>query len=87
MAWAYIQEVGNLLIIVDAGSGWIEAFICGDRPTEKVIHCLSAIFGRFGVPHTLVSDNAKKNYQRQSCHVVTGSKLHQIREPNLQSKE
>ena len=62
MNWAYIQdgEVGNFLIIVDAGFGWIEAFICGDRPTEKVIHCLSAIFGRFGVPHTLASDNAKE---------------------------
>ena len=60
MDWAYIQEVGNILIIVDAGSGWIEAFICGDRPTEKVIHCMSTIFGRFGVPHTLVSDNAKE---------------------------
>ena len=60
MNWSYIQEVGNILIIVDAGSGWIEAFICGDRPTEKVIHCLSAIFGRFGVSHTLVSDNAKE---------------------------
>ena len=60
MDWAYIQEVGNILIIVDAGSGWIEAFQCGDRPTEKDIHCLSAIFGRFGAPHTLVSDNAKE---------------------------
>ena len=60
MDWASIQEVGNILIFVDAGSGWIEAFICGDRPTEKVIHCLSAIFGRFGVPHPSVSDNAKE---------------------------
>ena len=60
MDWTSIQEVGNILIIVDAGSGWIEAFICGDRPTEKVIHCLSAIFGRFEVPHTLVSDSAKE---------------------------
>ena len=60
MDWAYIQEVGNILINVDAGSGWIEVFICGNRPTEKVIHCLSAIFGRFGVLHTLVSDNAKE---------------------------
>ena len=60
MDWACIQEVGNILIIVDAGSGWIEAFICGDRLTEKVIHCLSTIFGRFGVPLTLDSDNAEE---------------------------
>ena len=37
MDWAYIQEVGNIHIDVDAGSGWIEAFICGERPTEKII--------------------------------------------------
>ena len=60
MDWAYIQEVGNILIIVDADSGWIKAFISGNRPTEKVIHCLSTLFERFGIPHTLVSDNAKK---------------------------
>ena len=59
MYWAYIQEVCNILIIVEAGSGWIKAFICGNQPTEKVIQRLSAIFGRVGVPHTLVSDNAK----------------------------
>ena len=60
MDWAYIQEIGNIFIIVDAGFGWIEAFICGDRPTGKVMHCLSAIFRRFGVSHTSVSDNAKE---------------------------
>jgi transposase InsO family protein len=60
MDWAHIPEVGNILIIVDAGTGWIEAFICGDRPTENVIKRLSAIFARFGVPFTLVSDNAKE---------------------------
>ena len=35
MDWAYIQEVGNILVIVDTGSGWIEAFICDDWKTEK----------------------------------------------------
>ena len=60
MHWAYIHEVGNILIIVDDGSGWIEVFICSDQLTEKFIHCLSAIFGSFGVSHTLVSNNAKE---------------------------
>ena len=87
MDWAYIQEVGNVLFIVDAGSGWIEAFICGNRPTEKVIHCLSAILGEIWGPTHFSFQQCKRFYQRQSCHVVTGSKLHQSREPNLQSKE
>ena len=60
MDWAYSQEVGNILILVDAGSGWIEAFVCGTRPTESVIKCLSSTFARFGIPKTLVSDNAKE---------------------------
>ena len=49
MDWAYIQNIGKIFIIVDAGSGWIEALVCRDRPTENVIHCLSAVFGTFGV--------------------------------------
>ena len=76
--WAYIQEVGNIFIIVDAGFGWIEAFLCGDRPMEKIIHCQSAIFGRFGVPHTLDSDNAKE--------FIKLSRGYRIRESNLQSR-
>ena len=49
MDWGYIQDLGNVLVIVEAGSGWIEVFICGNRPTEKIIYCLSDFFGRFGV--------------------------------------
>ena len=37
MDWARIQQVDNALIKIDAGSGWIEAFVCGDRPPENVI--------------------------------------------------
>ena len=58
--WAHLQKVGTLLIVVDSFSGCMKAFICGDFLMEKVIPCLSAIFGRLGVPHILVSDIAKK---------------------------
>ena len=30
MDWAQIQQVDNVSIKIDAGSGWIEAFVCGD---------------------------------------------------------
>ena len=53
MDWAYVKGVGNILIIVDAGSGWIEAF-----RSENVIKCLRTVFTRFGIPKILVSDNA-----------------------------
>ena len=46
--WAYIREVRNILIIVNAGSGWIEAFIGGDRPTEKLYIVCPPILGDLG---------------------------------------
>ena len=58
--WASITDVGNVLIIVDSGSGWIEAFRCRDRTSETVIKCLRAVFSRFGVPELIVSDNAQE---------------------------
>jgi hypothetical protein len=58
--WAYTKEVGEVLVIVDAGSGWIEAFWCKDRSTKSVVNCLEAVFTRFGPAKTIVSDNAKE---------------------------
>ena len=57
MDWGYVKDQGNILVIVDAGSGWIEAFPAGNRTSETVKIYLSQIFARFGIPKTLVSDN------------------------------
>ena len=57
MDWGYVEDQGNILVIVDAGSGWIEAFPAGNRTSETVKIYLSQIFARFGIPKTLVSDN------------------------------
>ena len=54
----YAKDHGNILAIVDAGSGWIEAFPEGNRTSETVKNYLSQIFARFGIPKTLVSDNS-----------------------------
>jgi len=58
--WAYVKEVGNLLVIVDAGSGWIEAFSFKERTSANVIRALRTVFTRFGVPEIIVSDNAQE---------------------------
>ncbi|PAA80925.1 hypothetical protein BOX15_Mlig029604g7 [Macrostomum lignano] len=58
MDWAYVKGAGNILVIVDSFSGWIEAFPCRDRTADSVIQCLRAVFTRFGVPELVVSDNA-----------------------------
>ena len=56
--WAQTKCAGNVLIMVDTYSGWLEAVICPDRSTSTVINRLREIFSRFGVPLLLVSDNA-----------------------------
>jgi hypothetical protein len=56
--WAQHRSLGNVLVIADAFSGWLEAFVCSSRTTATVIDCLRALFARFGVPRLLVSDNA-----------------------------
>ena len=45
MDWLHEAEHGS---IADAGSGWLEAFLCTDRST------------RFGIPYTIVSDKGKE---------------------------
>ena len=55
MDWGYVKEQGNILVIVDAGSGWKEAFPAGNRSSQTVKVHLSQIFARFGIPRILVS--------------------------------
>lgn len=60
MDWAHIKGVGDILIVVDSGSGWIEAFRTNSKETRNVIKCLQTIFTRFGIPQVVVSDNAQE---------------------------
>ena len=57
MDWGYVKDQGNILVIVDVGSGWIEAFPAGNKTSETVKIYLSPIFARLGIPKTLVSDS------------------------------
>ena len=52
-----VKDQGNILIIVDAGSGWIEAFPAGNRTSETVKVYLSQLFARSGIQKILISDN------------------------------
>jgi len=56
--WAQNKYLGNVLVVADAFSGWLEACVCSSRTTSTVIDRLRALFARFGVPRLLVSDNA-----------------------------
>ena len=64
MDWLYEAEHGNILIIADAGSGWLEAFPCTDRSTRNVVRCLRTIFSRFGIPLQLCPITERSLYPK-----------------------
>ena len=45
------------LLVVDAHSKWLEAITVTSTASSTAIQCLRALFARFGLPDTLVSDN------------------------------
>ena len=48
----------NFLIVVDAHSKWIECYPMSSTNSDAVIMKLYELFSRFGLVHTLVTDNA-----------------------------
>ena len=56
--WAFHRAADNILVIADSSSGWLEAAVYQNRTTATVINQLRACFARFGVPNTVVLDNA-----------------------------
>ena len=58
--WAQVPNIGIVLIIVDAFSGWPEAFVCLDRSSHPVKRVFQSLFARYGVPQQIVTDNAKE---------------------------
>ena len=57
MDWGYVKNQGNVLVIVERGSGWLEVFPSGNRTLETVKTYHNQIFARVGTPKILVSDN------------------------------
>ena len=60
MDWAHFSAIGDILVVVDAKSGWLEAYPCKSRNSATVIKVLRTIFARWGIPKALVSDNGKE---------------------------
>ena len=57
MDWGYVKNQGNVLVIVEAGSGWIEVFPSGNRTLETFKTYHNQIFAKFGIQEIVVSDN------------------------------
>ena len=58
--WLYDSARCNVMIIADARSGWLEAFLYTDRSTRNVIRCLRTTFTWFGIPFMVLFDNGKE---------------------------
>ena len=71
----------NVFVIVDAGSGWIEAFPSHSRTTAMVIKFLRTIFRRFGVAKVLVSDNAPEFVGDELAYWLRMQDVHKLESP------
>ena len=72
------------LIVVDARSKWPEIFKMKVATTQNTIDALWCLFGRFGIPKQIVSDNGsvftsqefKKFCERLNIHHIRSSPYH-----------
>ena len=75
MNWAHHVVAGDIFVVADSASDWLEAAVRWNRRTETVIEHPHAIFAQFGVLLCLVSDNAPELVSQQlsssvSCRLV-----------------
>ena len=56
------------LIIIDARSKWLEAFVMKSITTNKTIEILQHVFARYGFPEVVVSDNGTSFVSFHSFH-------------------
>jgi len=73
--WAFPANFGPLLIVVDSGTNFIDAFPCSDRSLQTVKRCLARLFGFFGLPSLMVSDNAPEFVGLQNWLASLGVRL------------
>ena len=56
--WADEPNFGCVLIVIDSGTNYLDAYMCKNRSSSEVKKCLSRSFALFGIPKCIVSDNA-----------------------------
>lgn len=77
----YAGPIGGkmILVIVDAHTKWLEAVPLSHASTETTINCLRAIFSRFGVPRTIVSDNGTQLSSHDFAEFVANNNIVHLR--------
>lgn len=68
-----------VLVVVDSYSGWIEAVATNRATTAATIEILRSIFGRFGLPNCLVSDNGSAFVSAEFEEFITKNAIRHIR--------
>ena len=71
----------HFLIVVDSHSKWPEVITMPRTSTDATISALRKIFYRFGVPHTLVSDNGSQFTSSQFADFCHRNAIAHIRSP------
>ena len=56
--WADEPNFGCVLVVIDSGTNYLDAYMCKNRSSNEVKRCLSRSFALFGIPRCIVSDNA-----------------------------
>ena len=67
--------------MVDAGSGWVEAFESRLRTSDVVIKFLRTVFTRFGMPRCLVSDNATEFVSHEITSWLANQGIRKVESP------
>ena len=72
----FVYNRDNFVVIVDYYSNFIEVERIKKTSSQSVIQVLKTIFGRHGIPDTVVSDNASEEFKKfaddwEFSHVTT----------------
>ena len=73
MNCGYVKDQDNILVIVYAGSSWIEAFPAKNRTSQTVKVYKSQILARVEIPELLISDSGPEFVNgelEQSCELL-----------------
>ena len=67
------------LVVVDAHSKWPEVLIAKSTTTDSTMEALRTLFGRYGLPKQLVSDNGPQFTSNEFAHFLRTNGIKHIR--------
>ena len=69
-------EGRNILVVIDAHSKWVEATCTPSTSSSAVIDVLRALFARFGLPETIVTDNGTGFVSQEFEEFLRKNRIH-----------